>query len=239
MKLDISLARTVLLTGGIISETDVEDIGDYFDDILEKYGFRLCLDGCNGCVRLERFCGEGVQQILTTSKMLLRRFAEYLKGIISRGLTIRSNKIGEYVEPILFNVRRSLDIICPYISPKYAKKLVELSSRARVRIITWMPKKEDEEHEFQKESLRILRENLGKNLFVRIIDKSETKLVHDKTYIADDIVLTGSFNLTESAFSGNIERVEIKLHPETVKTEKDQFEELWRVAIDISNYDIS
>jgi hypothetical protein len=240
IELDITLARTVLLAGGIISETDVEEIGDYFDDILEKYGFKLCLDGCNGCVRLERYCGEGIQQILTTSKMLVHKFTEYLKDTIIRGLTERSNELGKYLEPILFNAKKNLDILCPYISPIYANKLVQLASKGvKVRVITWMPKKEDKEYGFQKETLKILKENLSlENLSVKIEDKPEIKLIHDKTYIVDNIVLTGSFNLTESAFYGNLERAEIKLHPEIIKKEKKQYEALWEKATDLSTYDV-
>lgn len=241
IELDITLARTVLLSGRIINEIDVEEIGDYFDDILEKHGFKLCLDGCNGCVRLERFCGEGIQQVLTTSRKLLHKFAEHLRDMIIRGLTKRSNELGRYVEPVLFNVKKSLDILCPYISPAYANKLVRLaSSGVKVRVITWMPKKEDKEYEFQKESLKILKENLSlENLFVKVEDEPEIRLIHDKTYIADNIVLIGSFNLTESAFRGNFERAEIKLHPQTIRTEKNQYEEIWKRATDLSSYEIS
>jgi hypothetical protein len=240
IELDITLARTVLLAGEIVSESDVEEIGDYFDDILEKYGFKLCLDGCNGCVRLERYCGEGTQQILTTSKMLLHKFTENLKDIIIRGLTKRSNELGKYIEPILFNAKKDLNILCPYISPHYASKLVELASKGvKVRVITWMPKKEDKEYGFQRESLKILKENLWlERLSVKVEDKPEIKLIHDKTYIVDNIVLTGSFNLTESAFYGNFERAEIKLYPQTIATEKSQFEELWKKATDLSKYEI-
>jgi hypothetical protein len=241
IELDITLARTVLLAGEIVSESDVEEIGDYFDDILEKYGFKLCLDGCNGCVRLERYCGEGVQQILTTSRVLLHKFSENLKDSIMRGLTKRSNELGKYIEPILFNAKKNLDVLCPYISPTYANKLVELASKGvKVRVITWMPKKEDKEYSFQKESLKILKENLWlKNISARVEDTPETKLIHDKTYIVDNIVLTGSFNLTESAFYGNFERAEIKLYPQTIETEKAQFEELWKKATNLSKYEIS
>jgi len=238
IELDITLARTVLLAGDIVSEIDVEEIGDYFDDILEKYCFKLCLDGCNGCVRLERYCGEGIQQILTTSRVLLHKFVEYLKDNITRGMTIRSSELGKYLEPIIFNAKKSLDILCPYISPSYANKLVQLASRGvNVRVMTWMPKKEDKEYGFQKESLKILKENLMlENLSVKVEDKPEIRLIHDKTYIIDNIVITGSFNLTESAFYGNFERAEIKLHPQTIMTEKNQYEELWNKATDISSY---
>jgi phosphatidylserine/phosphatidylglycerophosphate/cardiolipin synthase-like enzyme len=107
-------------------------------------------------------------------------------------------------------------------------------------MITWMPKKEDKEYSFQRESLKILKENMKlENLLVKIEDKPEVKMVHAKTYIVDNIVITGSFNLTESAFHGNLERADIKLHPQTVASEKKQFEELWMKATDLSNYEIS
>ncbi|MEM4000230.1 MAG: phospholipase D-like domain-containing protein [Saccharolobus sp.] len=238
--LDITLARTILLAGEIISEGDVEEIGDYFDDILEKYGFKLCLDGCNGCVRVERYCGEGIQQILTTSKMLLYEFTENLRNMMLTGITKRSNELGKYVEPIIFGAKKNLDVLCPYISPPYADKLIQLASRGvKVRVITWMPKKEDKEYEFQKESLRLLKKNLSTNLLVKVEDKPEIRLMHDKTYIADNIVLTGSFNLTESAFYGNFERVEIKLRPETIDSEKKQYEALWEKFADLSKCEIS
>jgi hypothetical protein len=241
IELDITLARTVLIIGEIVSETEVEEIGDYFDDILERYGFKLCLDGCNGCVRLEKHCDEGTQQILTTSRMLLHKFVEYLKDRMTSGLTVRSRKLGKYIEPILFGAKKSLDVLCPYISPSYANKLVELASKGvKVRVIAWMPQAEDQEHKFQMEALKILKENLSLgNLSVKVEDRSGVKLVHDKTYIVDNIVLTGSFNLTESAFYGNLERAEIKLHPQTVIVEKNQYENLWRKAKDLSSYKIS
>ncbi|MEM2613486.1 MAG: phospholipase D family protein [Nitrososphaerota archaeon] len=238
--LDITLARTILLAGEIISESDVEEIGDYFDDVLEKCGFKLCLDGCNGCVRVERYCGEGIQQILTTSKTLLYEFAENLRNMMLTGITKRSNELGKYVEPIIFGAKKNLDVLCPYISPPYADKLIQLASKGvKVRVITWMPKKEDKEYEFQKESLRLLKKNLSTNLLVKVEDKPEIRLMHDKTYIADNIVLTGSFNLTESAFYGNFERVEIKLHPETIDSEKKQYEVLWEKSADLSKCEIS
>ena len=145
------------------------------------------------------------------------------------------------MEPILFGAKKSLDILCPYISPKYAKELIKLAKKGvKVRVITWMPKTEDVEYNFQKESLKILKEHLDlKNLSVKILDKPEVKLIHDKTYIADNIVITGSFNLTESAFYGNLERADIKLHPHIIRIEKNEYEELWKKATDLSSYEIS
>jgi len=239
VKIDITTARTVLLAGDIVREEEIEQIEDYFDDILEMAGFLLCLDGCNGCVRLEKYCSEGVQQILTTSKILLHKFAEKLIDLISRGWSHRSTEVGKLVEPIIFHAKRQVNIVSPYISPRYAAKLVELSNKGtKIRVITWLPKEEKEEFTFQIDSLKIFQENLGENISVKIVDKPYVKLAHDKTYIVDDKLITGSFNLTESGLHGNLERVEIKIHPATIANEKAQFEKLWKECRDLSEYSL-
>jgi len=238
-KIDITTARTVLLAGDIIKEEEVEQIEDYFDDILEMAGFLLCLDGCNGCVRLEKYCGEGVQQILTTSKILLFKFAERLIDLISRGWSQRSTEVGKIVEPIIFHAKKYVNIISPFISPRYAARLVDLASKGvKVYVITWLPKEEKGEYAFQKDSLKILRENLGENLSIKVMDRPDVKLPHDKTYIVDDKLITGSFNLTESGLYGNLERVEIRVHPTTVASEKTQFEKLWKESGDLAEYQL-
>ena len=239
VKIDITTARTVLLAGDIIREEEVEQIEDYFDDILEMAGFLLCLDGCNGCVRLEKYCSEGVQQILTTSKILLFKFADRIIDLISRGWSQRSTEVGKLVEPIIFRAKRHVDILSPFISPRYATKLADLANKAvKIRVITWLPKEEKEEYGFQKDSLKIFRENLGENLSVKIMDRPDVKLPHDKTYIVDDKLITGSFNLTESGLYGNLERVEIRVHPTTVVSEKAQFEKLWQECRDLAEYQL-
>ena len=240
VKIDITSARTVLLAGGIVREEEVEQIEDYFDDILEMAGFLLCLDGCNGCVRLEKYCSEGIQQILTTSKILLFKFAEKLIDLISRGWSRRSTEVGKIVEPIIFHAKKQVNIISPYISPKYASKLVKLSSEGvKIRVVTWLPTKgEKEEFAFQMDSLKVFQKNLGENLSVRIVDKPDVKLPHDKTYIIDDKLITGSFNLTESGLYGNLERIEIKIHPATVANEKAQFEKLWKESQNLAEYQL-
>jgi len=238
-KIDITTARTVLLAGDVIKEEEVEQIEDYFDDVLEMAGFLLCLDGCNGCVRLEKYCGEGVQQILTTSKILLFKFAERLIDLISRGWSQRSTEVGKIVEPIIFHAKKYVNIISPFISPRYAARLVDLASKGvKVYVITWLPKEEKGEYAFQKDSLKILRENLGENLSIKVMDRPDVKLPHDKTYIVDDKLITGSFNLTESGLYGNLERVEIRVHPTTVASEKTQFEKLWKESGDLAEYQL-
>jgi len=242
--IDITLARIILLAGArpYIRQEDIEQAGDFFDDILEKFGFLLCLDGCNACVRLERYCTEGTSQILTTSRLLLQAFAEMIKDIISRGITIRSNKMINEVGRLLFNPRKSLNVISPYISPRYAQRLIELAqSGIIVKIITWMPRTDEEkrEHGYQVESLRILKDKIDNDkLFVKVFDKPDVKLPHDKTYIIDHAVITGSFNLTEAGLHGNFERAKIDIHPLTVDEEKNQFERLWNEGTDLQNYDL-
>lgn len=68
VELDSTLARLYLLTSGDLDDRTLIDLEDYFDDILDYHGFRICVDGCNACVRLERVCSEGSGQITTTSR---------------------------------------------------------------------------------------------------------------------------------------------------------------------------
>ena len=61
---DIALARLILLVGRLIGEEEMNRIEELFDDILEAQGFPICWDGCNACVRMERYCNEGTKQIV-------------------------------------------------------------------------------------------------------------------------------------------------------------------------------
>ncbi|MGB9693318.1 MAG: hypothetical protein ACPLYF_00575, partial [Fervidobacterium sp.] len=122
--IDIALARLVLLAGRRITEDEVTRIEEYLDDVLEAQGFPVCWDGCNACVRLERYCNEGNQQVLTTSRKLLRAFVEKLDNMLKQGYSESTDKAGEVIEPILFKAKEQVDISSPYISPKYAEKLI-------------------------------------------------------------------------------------------------------------------
>lgn len=235
VELDLTLTRIALLF--LNKNIDIEGIEEYFDDVLESQRFGLCTDGCNACVRLERYCNEGFEQILTTSKILFYEFLRYLRDeIFYRGITVMETNVGRYVEPVIFGAKTSLDIICPYISPNYAERLVKMASEGvAIRVLTWAPERASGEFEYQKKALDILLEGCSKNrnLQVRV---SQATFVHVKTYIIDnDVVITGSLNLTERAFKENVERVEIGLHPDTIKHEREQFENLWNTAIDLRN----
>ncbi len=199
-----------------ISEDLIEEFEDYFDDIHEKHGFPLCWDGCNVCIRLERYCGEGIYQILTTSKMLLKAFIERLRNLIISGIAESSREIGKVIEPLLQDARKSIDVSSPYISPKYAHMLVNKSKNGvKIRVLTWIQKPGEEninEYRYHVESLRILKENVNDNLKVRVTDR-----LHAKIYIVDNkIAITGSANLTEKGLYRNYEHIDIKLNPRSV-----------------------
>jgi len=237
IQLDVTLARTVLLVSNKVSEDLIEDIEDYFDDILEKHGFPLCWDGCNVCVRLERYCGEGVHQILTTSKLLLEAFIEQLRSLIATGISESSREVGKVVEPILNEARKSIDVSSPFISPRYAHMLVNISRKGvKIRVLTWMPELGEvvDEYRYHVESLKILKDNVSENLEVRIAEK-----LHAKIYIVDDkVVITGSANLTERGMYGNYEHIDVKMDPSSVLRIHNEFIKLWNSAKDIRGIDI-
>ncbi len=235
IQMDVTLARTTLLVSGRVSEDLIEELEDYFDDILEMYEFPLCWDGCNACVRLERYCGEGVHQILTTSKMLLKVFIKYLRSLIASGISETSREMGKVIEPLLQGSRRSIDVSSPFISPRYARMLIDKSKQGvKVRVLTWMPKPGEEGYDYHVESLRILRENLNDNLEVRIANQ-----LHAKIYLVDGkIAITGSANLTESGMYGNLEHIDMKLDPKLVSEINRGFDELWNISRDIRQVNI-
>jgi len=232
IQLDVTLARTILLVSNRITEDLIEDLEDYFDDILEKHGFPLCWDGCNACVRLEKYCGEGIYQILTTSKMLLEAFIERLKRLIVTGISESSREVGKIIEPILKEARKSVNVSSPFISPRYARMLVNKSRKGiKIRVLTWMPEpgEEIDEYRYHIESLRILKNNVSENLEVMIAEK-----LHAKMYIIDDkIAITGSANLTERGMYGNYEHIDIKMDPSSVLRIYNEFAKLWNSAKDI------
>jgi len=232
IQLDVALARTVLLVSNKVSEDLIEDLEDYFDDILEKHEFPLCWDGCNACVRFERYCGEGVHQILTTSKLLLEAFIERLRDLIATGIIESSREVGRVVEPILNEARKSIDVSSPFISPRYADMLIKISRKGvKIRVLTWMPEPggEVDEYRYHVESLRILKNNVSENLEVRVAEK-----LHAKIYIVDDkVVITGSANLTGRGMHGNYEHIDVKMDPGLVLRIHNEFIKLWNSAKDI------
>lgn len=225
LELDIALARTVLLASNRVREDLIQDIEDYFDDVLEKNGFRLCWDGCNACVRLEKHCNEGIYQVLTTSKMLLQAFTKRLRSILSKGINETSRSVGRILEPLLKGARSSLDISSPFISPRYARMLVEKSKEGvKVRVLTSAPREGELKHHL--EALEILKRNISDSLEVRVAES-----LHAKMYIIDKkITVTGSANLTESGLFRNLEHIEVKMEPKTVKENVNMFENLWTSA---------
>jgi hypothetical protein len=225
---DITLARLILLVGRRIGEEEMNRIEELFDDILEAQGFPICWDGCNACVRMERYCNEGTKQIVTTSRRLLREFAQMLLNLIRSGYTESTDRAGEIIEPILFSAKKEALIASPYISPRYAEKIIELARRgASVKVITWRPMDKGEEYGFQDESLKKLEDSRKAypNLELKVLEK----LHHLKMYVVDRrISITGSANLTDSGLYRNVEHVHVKLDPDAVAKDKADFMAIWK-----------
>lgn len=151
-----------------------------------------------------------------------------VKSYLGRGAAM-------HVEIPVFRARRSVYVSSPWISPYYARKLVELaSSGVRVRVIT-----SDEGRE-QKESLKIFRDALRprRRLLGLIRDKSwvppdlevlVTKgwKIHAKMYVVDmRYAVVGSANLTESGMQGNLEHI-VVLEGQEGRMIGVDFEALW------------
>jgi len=227
IELDSAMARLYLLIEGGIDETALRDLEDYFDDILDSYGFRTCVDGCNACVRLERECGEGSGQILTTSKLLLLEVLKRLKHLLEHGFSFSNERnVGKIVEPILRGAKKELLISSPFISDHYVRTLIKekVDNGVTVKIIT-APSAEGDENIAHQRALEELKrlEKECENLKIKIVDD-----LHAKLYIIDmKYAITGSANLTIRGMKYNIEHIEVKMDRRSISEFIESFEKLW------------
>jgi phosphatidylserine/phosphatidylglycerophosphate/cardiolipin synthase-like enzyme len=122
-----------------------------------------------------------------------------------------------------------------WISPEYAKKLVQMTKEGvAVRIIT----SDDKEKNHQK-ALEILKKALKPPAFARIkgwnppnmeLGIIREQYLHVKLYVFDDkMAVVGSANLTKNGMWNNIEHVVIFDKPEEVQQLKHDFEKLWKL----------
>jgi len=232
LELDSTLARLYILIKGELDDKILVDLEDYFDDILDYYGFRICVDGCNACIRLERECGEGIGQIITTSKLLLLRVLEFLKHKLEHGINQSGKNVGKLIEPLLASARNKVWISTPYISDYYVKDLIRnlADKGVEIKILT-SPIAETEENKYHQkalEELNKLTKNF-KNVKVKILEN-----LHAKIYIIDEkYVITGSANLTLKGMKYNIENVIIKMDKKSIKEFKKHFEEKWNKGVEL------
>ena len=128
--------------------------------------------------------------------------------------TVFGDNTGLTLEPILWNARKSVWIISPYISRNYSEQLVSLSQRGiEVRIIT------SNEH-MNKESIEVLKDSENQNLILLILDKQKAGFIHSKTYIVDhEKAFCGSANLTYNGLNSNYESL-------TVAENLDEFQQI-------------
>jgi len=227
INLDSTLARICLLVGGEIDEKTLFDLEDHFDDILDYYGFPLCVDGCNACVRLERECNEGSEQIITTSKLLLLRVLKNINYILEHGFKLSDKGVGRLVEPLLKSARKMIWISSPFISDHYIKEIIKplVENGVQIRILT-SPVAEGEEKEYHQkalESLNNLIKTYKNNIEVKFLDE-----LHAKIYIVDrKYVIIGSANFTIKGMKHNIEHVEVKMDNKSLIDFQKVFEEMW------------
>ena len=226
LELDSTLSRLYLLIKGELDDRTLVDLEDYFDDVLDYYGFHICVDGCNACVRLERECGEGSGQIVTTSKLLLLRVLENLKFILGHGVKLSDKNVGRLVEPLLLSAKNKIWISSPFISDYYVKNIIfELAKRGiEIKILTTSAV-EGTEGEYHRNALQELRKLLSlSNVEVKILDN-----LHAKLYVVDNkYVISGSANFTLKGMKHNIEHIEIKMDKNSITELSTLFKEMWR-----------
>lgn len=226
INLDSTLARICLLVGGEIDEKTLFELEDHFDDVLDYYGFSLCVDGCNACVRLERECNEGSEQIITTSKLLLLRILKNMNYILEHGFKLSDKGVGRLIEPLLKSARKTILISSPFLSDHYVKKIIKplAESGVQIRVLT-SPIAEGEEKEYHQKALQSLHNLIKtcKNIKVKFLDG-----LHAKIYIIDGkYVITGSANFTIKGMKHNIEHVEVKMDNKSLIDFQKVFEDMW------------
>ena len=122
--------------------------------------------------------------------------------------TYSGSDAGSLIEPMLWNAKKAVWVISPWLGKKYAEQLASLSQRGiEVRIIT-------SNQDYNIESLEILKASENPNLLPLVLrkEKSDDKstFVHAKIYIVDnELAVSGSANLTYSGLHSNCEILSI------------------------------
>ena len=199
-----------------------KDIGALITPLID-HEIPYCWDGCLGCIRLERGCSfQPYDQIFSLSKRLLQKF---LRALISPKASPQSSgkNMGTIIKEELGKAKKIVRIVTPFFTPEVLDQVVDplLDRGIEVKLIISSQKKIREDH------LEHLEEKLAKykDLFKYHLVSEE--FVHMKAYIVDDeILITGSVNLTWGGFYENIEQVQITHDKVEIYKRISEFEEL-------------
>ena len=149
--------------------------------------------------------------------------------------TYLASNAGSQIESVLWNARKSIWIISPWLGKGNAERLASLSQKGiEVRIIT-------SNHDLNVESIEILKASENTNLRLLILDK-EKAFVHAKVYIIDDeYAVSGSANFTYSGMNSSVENLSIAETKEEVQNIGNDFTKQWKTfdSKNISNEEMS
>lgn len=145
---------------------------------------------------------------------------------------------GNYIEKQLFFANQYVCVCSPYISPSYAKRLLQLLNKGvKVRLITSDSENKDKDgnstRDLLKDSVKQPRDFFGRQkkewarppLDYKIIKRD---FIHAKMYVADgEAAIVGSCNLTYSGLWNNIEHLVIAENMQEARMIENDYERLW------------
>ena len=186
----------------------------------------------------------------------------------------------KYIDQLIENNDDSLEIISPFISKVYIKRLVDLSKRKKIRVITSdkSPLDYKEIKKYTKKSVLmpalievlivifyillfnnvtimpyvnlgvidffvliiiiiinlIIAHRVKKNMSIRKKGTNiefkvvKDRFIHEKLYISDSEVITGSANFTFSGLHKNIEHIDVIRSGKDIRFFKKHFDKMWR-----------
>jgi len=199
---------------------------EYFSKVIDKfYTIFQQFDGVIGYYYLENGCmmGPFLQPFSTSCS---------IAEILAKGINEIRIK-GQLRTPIIMWLRRaksSIDISTYVLSIHDFEVLLNLLRKAcknnvKIRILLGEGAINDEN---SMKSVEKLYKDFDKCIEIRLY--TEAKL-HKKVIIIDDIALIdGSFNLTRSALTSNIESARISIDPIDIEKEHEEFNSLWSKA---------
>jgi hypothetical protein len=136
--------------------------------------------------------------------------------------TYLDSNAGSQIEPVLWNARKSIWIIVPWLGKANAERLASLSQKGiEVRIIT-------SNDDWNMESLEMLTASKNSNLRLMVLNKEKVPFPHAKIYIIDnEYAVSGSANFTYSGMNSSVENLIIAETKEEVQKIRNDFVNMW------------
>jgi len=206
---------------------------EHFNKVIDKFMTTFDrFDGTIGHYFIEEGCISGpFIQPFSVSCIIAKPIAN---GVVQTSLERPLKKsIIEWVKM----ARSSIDITTWVLSVDGLNDLVKALKKAceegaKIRLLLGGGVLSDNEaYNSAVNSLKKLFQELGQCIEVRLYNKEQ---LHAKMIIIDGItVIEGSFNLTKSALTTNIENAQVVIDPENVRERIEKFNKLWNEATTI------